>query len=123
MLKGLIRIIAVTSFLIPTAASLAAKSSHFYFPDDNFCAIYQGKLENKQAFPIWVEKNRRLIIKTEKDVKIAVVFNNRILPAYQIDTISDLVSSQYFYRTSQTGNHLVTIQGIDQDIKITFCLH
>jgi hypothetical protein len=122
MLKKLITLITVSTVLIPATLTLAAKSSSFYFPDDNFCAVYQGKIEEGQSFPIWVERNRQLIIKTDKGVKIAVAFQNRILPAYQIDAISDDFSSQYFYKTSQTGNHLITVKGVDQNAQISFCL-
>lgn len=121
MCKGLVSLAGLCSVLISTAC-LAAKSSYLYFPDDNFCAVYQGSIEDREVFPMWVEKNRQLVIKTDKDLRVAVVFNNRIVPAYQIDVVSDAITSQYFYKTSQTGNYLITINGGEEDVNLSFCL-
>jgi hypothetical protein len=104
-------------------AALAARSWNLYFPSDRFCAVYQGNIQNEQKFTLWVDYNQEIVIKTDQDLKVAVILQGKVLPPYQIAPKPGTSASKYAYRTSVTGNHVIFIRGVARDATITFCLN
>ncbi len=99
----------------------ATKTPNLYLPATSSCAVYQGEIQNRQSFPLWVEKDRRLIIKVDNDLRIAVSIQERVLPPYQINPLEN-TNSEYTFRTTRTGNHTISVVGSSPQAKITFCL-
>ncbi len=111
--------------LVNNIPVLAARQlNRNYLPmKNNFCAVYQGRIDRAQDFPLWVEKQRQITIKVNSDLKVAVLFQGKVVPPYQVNSLTDVPISQYSFRTSSTGNHLVSVRGMTPDAKITFCLN
>jgi hypothetical protein len=103
------------------SATFAARPWSLYLPSDRFCAVYKGNIQNEQKFTVWVDNNRELTIKANPNLKVAVILQGKVLPAYQIAPKPDTLASQYAYRTSVTGNHVIFIRGVARNATITFC--
>lgn len=121
-MKHLLAMLTLWSFFGLISPILAAKPLNFYLPKDKVCAVYQGRVDDIQGFPVWIEKGRKLKVKVNNEVRVAVIFQTQVIAPYQIDSLENNTTAQYIYRTSETGNHLISIQGASQDTKITFCL-
>lgn len=121
-MRRLLSTLTLSSLLMLSPEAFAARPLNLYLPTDRFCAIYKGNIQNEQKFTLWADHNRDLIIKTDRDLKIAVILQGKILPAYQIDPQPHKSAAKYAYRTSITGNHVIFIRGIARDATITFCL-
>lgn len=121
-MRRLLPTLTLSSLLMATPAAFAARPLNLYLPTDRFCAIYKGNIQNEQKFTLWADNNRDLIIKTDRDLKIAVILQGKILPAYQIAPQPSTSVAKYAYRTSITGNHVIFIRGSARDATITFCL-
>ena len=112
----------ISTLLIGILPVGAARKFNLYLPSQDFCAVYQGNIDNERTFTLWVDNNRQLTIKANRELKIAVTSGGNFIPAYQVGTLSEPDISQRSYRTRMTGNHLISIRGIAQDVTITFCL-
>ena len=121
-MRRLLPTLTLSTLLMAAPAAFAARPFNLYLPADRFCAIYKGNIQNEQKFTLWVDNNRDLIIKTDRDLKIAVILQGKVLPAYQINPQPHMSAAQYAYRTSVTGNHVIFIKGSAREATITFCL-
>ena len=121
-MKRLLPTLTLSTLLITATSAQAARRDAFYLPSDSFCAVYQGMIQREHKFTLWVDTNRELTIKANNDLKIAVILQGKILPAYHIRPESEATFSEHAYRTSNTGNHVIAVRGISNDATITFCL-
>ncbi|ACK72921.1 hypothetical protein PCC7424_4558 [Gloeothece citriformis PCC 7424] len=121
-MKYLLTTLTLSSLFLPLLPSLAAKHFNLYLPIDKSCAVYKGKIDHAQTFPLWIERNRQLMIETDNQLEVAVSFQNQIMSPYQVNSLYSRIISQYSYRTSATGKHIISIQGKAEKATITFCL-
>lgn len=122
LVKYLLTTLTLSSLFFTIPPSIATRQSSIYLPIDKTCAVYKGKIDHAQAFPLWIEKNRQLMIETNSELKIAVSFKNAIVSPYQVHSPTSAITSQYSYLTASTGNHVISVEGKAQEATITFCL-
>lgn len=118
--------ISTLTLLMAAPSAWALRRFNLYLPAQKFCAVYQGAIESEKQFTLWVDDDRDLTIKIDRELKVAVTVGSNIVPAYQIEPVSDVSHpgfSEHSYRTSMTGSHVIFVKGIARDATITFCLH
>jgi hypothetical protein len=120
--KYLLPTLTISTLLMTATAAFAARPWNLYLPSERFCAVYKGNIQDEQKFTLWVDYNQELTIKANPGLKVAVILQGKVLPAYQIAPKSGTSASQYAYRTSITGNHVIFIRGIARNATVTFCL-
>ncbi|WP_013323233.1 hypothetical protein [Gloeothece verrucosa] len=121
-MKHFLSALTLSSLFLNIPSTLATIQKNIYLPTDKTCAVYRGRIDHAQAFPMWIEKNRQLMIETNSELKVAVVFQNEVVSPYQIHDLVPDITSQYSYRTPGTGNHIISVQGKAASAKISFCL-
>ncbi|WP_227873542.1 hypothetical protein [Aphanothece sacrum] len=105
--------------IIPT---LAATRSNFYFPNQDFCATYKGSVESEKRFALLIQNENQLTIQANKNLTVAVTHQGKLVTPYQINSLSDRIRSEIFYRTTMLGEHIISVKGTTSDAKITLCL-
>ncbi len=111
-----------TLFLM-TLPSEAVTRSSLYLPNNNFCAVYQGRIHNEHKFILWVNQEDNLTIQANDYLEVAVSHQGNVIPPYQVDSKNKPTSSQWFYHTKVQQKHTILVKGNTPKANIRLCLH
>ncbi|HAC63820.1 MAG TPA: hypothetical protein DCF68_09845 [Cyanothece sp. UBA12306] len=114
--------LALSSVCVGISPSLAAVRPSFYFPAENFCAIYQGSINSAKQFVLLLENEKQLTIQANSNLSISVTRQGKVVPPYQINSPTGKLISEHSYRTAKMGEHIVVVKGSTSEAKITLCL-
>ncbi len=107
---------------IAATSSLAATRSSWYFPAENFCAVYQGSINSAKQFVLTLENEHQLTIQANSNLSIAVTRQGKVVAPYQVNSPADTPISERSYRTALMGEHIIWVRGSASEAKITLCL-
>jgi hypothetical protein len=103
--------------------AIAALRPNLYFPIDRACAVYQGRIEARHAFSVWVDAKQKLVITLDRELTVAVIQQGKIVPAFTIAPHSKNDRQEQTFRLPSTGTPEIIVRGLARDTTITFCLH
>ena len=121
-MKKLLAPLTLFLLLFSATSALAIRRFTLYLPDRSACAIYHDRIYSEQSFNLWLETDRKLTIKANKDLKVAVVLEGKLVIPYQIDAVSETELAEHSYHISMTGNHVVLVRGRNPEATVSFCL-
>ena len=121
-MKKLLAPLTLFVFLISSTSALAIRRFTLYLPDQNSCAVYHDRIYSEQTFNLWLETNRKLTIKANKDLKVAVILQGKLVIPYQIDSVTETELSEHSYHIGTTGNHVILVRGRNPEATVSFCM-
>ncbi len=97
--------------------------SSLYLPNNNFCAVYQGRIHNEHKFVLWVNQEDELTIEANNYLEVAVSQQGNVITPHQVDSDNQPMSSQWFYYPKMQQKHTILVKGNTPKANIRFCLH
>ena len=123
ILKSFFAPSCLAALCLTTLPSEAVTRSSLYLPNNNFCAVYQGRINNEHKFVLWVNEEDKLTIQANDYLEVAVSQQGSVITPYQVDADNQPMSSQWFYHTKVQQKHTILVKGNTPKANIRFCLH
>lgn len=123
ILKSLFTPSCLGAFCLLSLPSEAVTHSSLYLPNNNFCAVYQGRINNEHQFVLWVNQEDQLTIQANDYLEVAVSHQGNVIPPYQIDSVKTPMTSQWFYHPKVQRKHIISVKGNTSKADIRFCLY
>ncbi|WP_024750288.1 hypothetical protein [Crocosphaera subtropica] len=106
-----------------TLPSEAVTRSSLYLPNKNFCAVYQGRINNEHQFVLWVNQEDELRVQANDYLEVAVSHQGNVITPYQVDSAKKPMISQWFYHTKVQQKHIISVKGNTSKANIRLCLY
>ncbi|MGK7931288.1 MAG: hypothetical protein AB4041_07625 [Microcystaceae cyanobacterium] len=123
ILKSFFAPSCLVALCLTTLPSEAVTRSSLYLPNNNFCAVYQGRINNEHEFVLWVNEEDKLTIQANDYLEVAVSQQGTVITPYQVDADNQPTSSRWFYHTKLQQKHTILVKGNTPKANIRFCLH
>lgn len=101
----------------------ALTRSSLYLPNDNFCAVYQGRINNEHKFVLWVNQEDNLTVQANNYLEVAVSHQGNVITPYQVKSEKKPTQSQWFYHTKVQQKHTISVKGNTPKANIRLCLY
>lgn len=121
--KALFAPSCLTAFCLLSLPTEAITRSSSYLPNNNFCAVYQGKISNEHQFVLWVNQEDKLTVQANKYLTVAVSQEGNVVTPYLVDSVKKPMTSQWFYHPKVQQKHIISVKGNTSTAKIRLCLH
>ncbi|MDJ0582170.1 hypothetical protein [Crocosphaera sp.] len=122
ILKSFFALSSLLGLCLTTLPSQAAKRFSLYLPNNDFCAVYNGRIHNEYKFVLWVNQEDQLTIEANDYLEVAVSHQGNVITPYQVDSDHQPMSSQWFYQTKMQQKHTILVKGNTPRANIRFCL-
>ncbi|MDJ0661855.1 MAG: hypothetical protein QNJ42_20580 [Crocosphaera sp.] len=106
-----------------TVPSEAVTRSSLYLPNNNFCAVYQGRINNEHQFTLWVNQEDELRVQANDYLEVAVSHQGNVITPYQVDSDNKPTISQWFYHPKVRQKHIISVKGNTPKANIRLCLY
>ena len=120
--KSFFALSSLASFFLITAPGQAVSRFSLYLPNNDFCAVYQGRIHNEYKFVLWVNQEDDLTIEANDYLEVAVSHQGNVITPHQVDSDHQPMSSQWFYYPKMQQKHTILVKGNTPKANIRFCL-